>query len=148
MTVTATMSSIPAVQRLRLLSRYLSGSSVCPGLPPTVVIANTHACNHFCRMCIREAVKFDGPNMEVRLFRRIIDEGASYFRYISLDGPGETIMNPDAFDLIRYAKSKGIRMVFSTNAMLMNESVAESILDSGLDHIIFSLNGTSPDVYA
>src|SRR5262249_11898106 len=112
------------------------------------VIANTHACNHFCRMCIREAVKFDGPNMEVRLFRRIIDEGASYFRYISLDGPGETIMNPDAFELIRYARARGIRMVFSTNATLMNETMVESILDSGLDHIIFSLNGTSADVYA
>jgi radical SAM protein with 4Fe4S-binding SPASM domain len=143
-----TFSGYPAVHRLRLLSRYLTGSATCPGLPPTVVIANTHSCNHFCRMCIREAVTFDGPNMEVRLFRKLIDEGASYFRYISLDGPGETIMNPDAFALIRYAKSKGIRMVFSTNATLMNEEIVEAILDSGLDHIIFSLNGTSRDVYA
>ncbi|MBI3939692.1 MAG: radical SAM protein [Acidobacteria bacterium] len=148
MAIFATISTIPAMHRLRLLSRYLRGSAVCPGLPPTVVIANTHTCNHFCRMCIREAVTFDGPNMEVRLFRQIIDEGASYFRYISLDGPGETIMNPEAFDLIRYAKAKGIRMVFSTNATLMTPDLVESILDSGLDHIIFSLNGTSRDVYA
>jgi radical SAM protein with 4Fe4S-binding SPASM domain len=99
-------------------------------------------------MCIREAVTFDGPNMEVRLFRKLIDEGASYFRYISLDGPGETIMNPEAFGMIRYARSKGIRMVFSTNATLMSADIVESILDSGLDHIIFSLNGTSREVYA
>jgi len=139
---------ISAIHRLRLLSRYLSGSTKCPGLPPTVVIANTHACNHFCRMCIREAVKFDGPNIDVRLFKKIIDEGAGYFRYISFDGPGETIMNPDAFGMIRYARSKGIRMVFSTNATLMTSDVVESILDSGLDHIIFSLNGTTREVYA
>src|SRR5262245_27792240 len=138
----------PGVHRLRLLTRYLSGAAVCPGLPPTVVIANTHACNHFCRMCIREAVKFAGPNMEVRLFRKLIDEGADYFRYISLDGPGETIMNPEAFGMIRYARSKGIRMVFSTNAVLMDDHISESILDSGLDHIIFSLNGTTREVYA
>jgi len=99
-------------------------------------------------MCIREAVAFDGPNIEVRLFRKLIDEGASYFRYISLDGPGETIMNPEAFAMIRYAKSRGIRMVFSTNATLMSADVVESIFDSGLDHIIFSLNGTSREVYA
>src|SRR5438552_4667553 len=148
MKLAATLGGYPAIHRLRLLSRYLRGSAVCPGLPPTVVIANTHSCNHFCRMCIREAVTFDGPNMEVRLFRRLIDEGASYFRYISLDGPGETIMNPEAFGMIRYAKSKGIRMVFSTNATLMNADVVESILDSRLDHIIFSLNGTTREVYA
>jgi len=99
-------------------------------------------------MCIREAVKFDGPNIDLGLFRRLIDEGAGYFRYMSFDGPGETIMNPDAFTMIRYAKSKGTRMVFSTNATLMNSAVMESILDSGLDHIIFSLNGTTREVYA
>ncbi len=148
MSIAATISTVPAVHRMRLLSRYLRGSTVCPGLPPTVVIANTHACNHFCRMCIREAVTFDGPNIEARLFERLIDEGSSYFRYISLDGPGETIMNPDAFRLIRYAKSKGIRMVFSTNATLMGDDIVEAILDSGLDHIIFSLNGTTREVYA
>src|SRR5215467_11255438 len=135
-----TFSAQPAVHRLQLLSRYLSGSTVCPGLPPTVVIANTHACNHFCRMCIREAVTFNGPNLEMRLFRKLIDEGTGCFRYISFDGPGETIMNPDAFEMIRYARSKGIRMVFSTNATLMTPEIIESIFDSGLDHIIFSLN--------
>src|SRR5437016_2376875 len=148
MNLAATLTGYPAIHRLRLLSRYLAGSAKCPGLPPTVVIANTHSCNHFCRMCIREAVTFDGPNIEVRLFRKLIDEGAAYFRYISLDGPGETIMNPDAFELIRYAKLRGIRIVFSTNATLMDERIVESILDSGLDHIIFSLNGTTREVYA
>src|ERR1051326_6812016 len=148
MTVSMSFSPNAAVHRLRLLSRYLRGATTCPGLPPTLVIANTHACNHFCRMCIREAVKFDGPNLELGLFRKLIDEGTGYFRYISFDGPGETIMNPDAFGMIRYARSKGIRMVFSTNATLMTPEIIESILDSGLDHIIFSLNGTTRDVYA
>lgn len=136
-----------SIHRLRLLYRYLSKSTICPGLPPTVVIANTHRCNHFCRMCIREAVPFTGPNIEAWLFRKIIDEGAAYFRYISLDGPGETVMNPEAFKLIRYARSKGIRIVFSTNATLMNPQIVESILDCGLDHIIFSVNGTTREVY-
>ncbi len=135
------------LHRLRLLFRYLQGSPVCPGLPPTAVIANTHRCNHFCRMCIREAVTFDGPDMEVGLFKKIIDEGSSYFRYISLDGPGETVMNPGAMRMIRYAKAKGIRMMFSTNATLVNPEMAEEILDSGLDQIIFSVNGTTPEVY-
>src|SRR5207249_1603349 len=35
----------------------------------------------------------------------------------------------------------------STNATLMSAEVVEEILDSGLDQIIFSINGTTPDVY-
>src|SRR3954469_11133215 len=143
-----TLTAHPAVHRIRLLSRYLTKSMICPGLPPTVVVANTHACNHFCRMCIREAIKFDGPDLEIGLFRKLIDEGAGYFRYISFDGPGETVMNPAAWDMIRYARSKNIRMVFSTNATLMTPEVVDSILASGLDHIIFSVNGTTREVYA
>jgi hypothetical protein len=50
--------------------------------------------------------------------------------------------------MIQYAISKGIRMVFSTNATRMTPEIVESIFDSGLDYIIFSLNGTTPDVYA
>src|SRR6516162_10910696 len=100
------MTSHALIHRLRLLSSYLRGLTVCPGLPPTAVVANTHACNHFCRMCIREAIKFDGPILEPGLFRKLIDEGEGYFRYISFDGPGETVMNPEAFEMIRYATSK------------------------------------------
>ena len=69
-------------------------------------------------MCIREAVAFNGPNIEVQLFRKIIDEGASYFRYISLDGPGETISaqrgsqvslrHPDAYAVMQALIERGV----------------------------------------
>ena len=36
-------------------------------------------------MCIREAVTFDGPNMEVRLFRKLIDEGLQDGSFASVD---------------------------------------------------------------
>jgi MoaA/NifB/PqqE/SkfB family radical SAM enzyme len=100
-----------------------------------------------CKMCIRAIKKFDGPNMDESLFRKIIDEGVPYLRYISLDGPGETTMNPEAFQMIRYAKSKGVRVMLSTNATLLDNRMADSIFNSGLDLIIFSVNGITSDVY-
>ncbi|HYK88110.1 MAG TPA: radical SAM protein [Acidobacteriota bacterium] len=135
------------MHRLQLLVGYLRHSCVCPGLPPTAIIATTHRCNMTCRMCLRSVSAFDGPNMEFGLFRMIIDAWSPYLRYLSLDGPGETTMNPDAFQMIRYARSRGIRVMFSTNAALMDEAMAEAILDSGVDLIIFSVNGVTPEVY-
>jgi radical SAM protein with 4Fe4S-binding SPASM domain len=98
-------------------------------------------------MCIRAVKTFEGPNMEFDLFKKIVDDGKPFLRYISLDGPGETTMNPDAFRMIRYAKFQGIRVMFSTNATLLDERTINAILDSGLDLIIFSINGTTPEVY-
>ena len=137
----------PMLRRLQLLACYLNRSPICSGPPPTAIIATTHRCNMSCKMCIRAIRKFDGPNMDESLFRKIIDEGVPYLRYISLDGPGETTINPDAFRMIRYAKSKGVRVMLSTNATLLDECMIDSIIDSGLDLIIFSVNGVSPDVY-
>jgi radical SAM protein with 4Fe4S-binding SPASM domain len=86
--------------------------------------------------------------MEFDLFRKIVDESVPYLRYISLDGPGETTMNPDAFRMIRYARSRGVRVMFSTNATLLDSAMTDAIIDSGVDLVIFSVNGTSPGVYA
>ena len=137
----------PLGHRLRLLASYLRRSPACPGPPPTAIIATTHRCNMTCRMCLRAVRTFDAPNMESDLFKRIIDCSSPYLRYLSLDGPGETTMNPTAFGMIRYARSKGIRVMFSTNCTLLNDAMADAIMDSGVDLIIFSVNGATSDVY-
>lgn len=100
-----------------------------------------------CRMCPRSVRAFTGPNMDIGLFKRILDEWIPYLRYLSMDGPGETIMNPEAFDMIRYAKSRGVRVMLSTNATLLSKDVTDALLDSGVDLIIFSVNGASSKVY-
>jgi MoaA/NifB/PqqE/SkfB family radical SAM enzyme len=98
-------------------------------------------------MCLRAVRTFDGANMEVDLFKRIIDDSFPYLRYLSLDGPGETTMNPEAFSMIRYARSKGIRVMFSTNCTLLDGAMTDDIIGSGVDLIIFSVNGATADVY-
>lgn len=100
-----------------------------------------------CRMCLRAIRKFDGPNMDFGLFKKIVDSSSPHLRYISLDGPGETTMNPEAFGMIRYARSKGIRVMFSTNCTLLDRRMADAIFDSGVDLVIFSVNGVTPAVY-
>jgi len=133
--------------RMRLLASYLRGSSVCPGLPPTGIIATTHRCNMSCRMCIRTTRSFAGPDLEFGLFEKIVDEWIPHLRYISMDGPGETLLNAAAFDMIRYAKSRQVKIMFSTNASLLDGQMTDAIIDSGLDLIIFSVNGATPEIY-
>jgi MoaA/NifB/PqqE/SkfB family radical SAM enzyme len=81
------------------------------------------------------------------LFARIIDDSSPYLRYLSLDGPGETTMNPESLRMIRYARSRGIRVMFSTNCTLLDRAMGDAIIDSGVDLIIFSVNGATAGVY-
>lgn len=140
-------SDSPFAYRIKSLSCYLRRTPTCPGPPLTAIIATTHRCNMSCRMCIRAQKAFDGPDMEMDLFKKIIDEGAVHLRYLSFDGPGETILNPEAFAMFGYAKSKGIRVMFSTNALALDKAMASAILDAGVDMIIFSVDGANGEVY-
>jgi radical SAM protein with 4Fe4S-binding SPASM domain len=85
--------------------------------------------------------------MEPGLFRKIVDSWVPHLRFLSMDGSGETIMNPGAFQMVRYAKSRDVRVMFSTNATLLDDSFTAAILDSGMDLIIFSVNGATPETY-
>ena len=59
-----------------------------------------------------------------------------------------TIHSPRAFvDPMFFARSKGMRVMFSTNCTLLDDAMADAIMDSGVDLIIFSVNGATTDVY-
>ena len=139
-------SSVP-YQNLRLLRNYLHGDLECAGLPTTAVMGVTNRCNLSCPMCLRAVREFPGPELGFDFFRIVIDQGAPFFRYISLDGPGEPMLNPDIHRIAEYCRAAGIRVVYSTNATMLSPENIDAILSSGLDHIIFSVNGATREVF-
>lgn len=115
-------------------------------------IEATNICNLRCPFC---AVTYKnwGPYkqgyMDLVLFKRIIDEGAENgLCSIKLSFRGEPLLHPNLFEMIHYAKEKGIMDVyFNTNATLLNKNNINQLIDSGLDRISISFEGTTKEVY-
>ena len=115
-------------------------------------IENTNACNLRCPFC---AVTYKnwGPYrhgfMEMSLFQRIIAEGVENgLCSIKLSLRGEPMLHPKLFEMIRYAKERGIMDVyFNTNAALLSEPKINELIDSGLDRISISFEGITKEVY-
>jgi radical SAM protein with 4Fe4S-binding SPASM domain len=115
-------------------------------------IETTNACNLRCPFC---AVTYKnwGPYrrgyMEMSLFRRIIDEGAANgLCSLKLSLRGEPMLHPKLCEMIEYAKDKGIMDVyFNTNATLLNETNISQLIDSRLDRISISFEGTTKEFY-
>jgi MoaA/NifB/PqqE/SkfB family radical SAM enzyme len=61
---------------------------------------------------------------------------------VHLQGWGEPFLNPHFFDLAELARRAGCRVSTTTCGMVMDEAVAEKIVESGIDVIAFSLSGT------
>lgn len=131
----------------RQLLAYLAGRKSCPGLPATLVVAPTHRCNLSCRMCLRSVRTFAKPDLSPDLLWKILDQGQGLIRHVILDGPGEPLLHPDLFELIRGIRERRPGVSLSTNATLLDSEATVQFLESGLDSIIFPIDGATSEVY-
>lgn len=112
-------------------------------------LESTNLCNLRCEYCTRNEMQDALGRMEFELFKKIIDEGVQHgLASIKLNRRGEPLLHPQLSQFIRYAKDKGVLDVqFNTNGMLLDSNKAHELIDAGLDRIIFSLDGTDPEIY-
>lgn len=121
--------------------------------PQMIQIETTNFCNGKCVMCPKGAniMKRKLGNMSFEMFKKIADEAIeneNIVKSIVMQGLGEPLMDPMLFKRIKYLKTKsGIYVLMSTNAGLLSKEKSSEILDSGLDCIMFSLDGASKATY-
>ena len=60
---------------------------------------------------------------------------------------GEPYLNRDFLEMVKYASDKRIYTATSTNAHYLTDEVAKRTVESGLDRLIISIDGTTQDVY-
>lgn len=118
-----------------------------PGGPLTLAIESTAKCNLFCPMCPRENIYFPPKDMELGLFKKIIDEGKEFLEFAVPYGVGEPLLNPEIYDMIAYCKELGVPSGISTNATVLTEEASRRLIDSGLDYIILAFDGASRETY-
>lgn len=109
--------------------------------PFCLQIESTNACNLRCVMCPRQAMTRPVGFMDLRLFRKIIDETVP-LDHVWLHHFGEPLLHPRIEEMIAYAKEANIRQVgISTNATLLTSDRWDALIESGLDHLIISVDG-------
>jgi radical SAM protein with 4Fe4S-binding SPASM domain len=86
--------------------------------------------------------------LEQEFFRDMIDQLAPELLYLTFYFQGEPYLNPGFLDMVRYASEKKIYTATSTNAHYLNDDNARRTVESGLDRLIISIDGTTQDVYS
>lgn len=81
--------------------------------------------------------------MDFGLFKKIIDECVRYGSYsIRLSLRGEPFIHKDILDMIRYAKSKGIKEISTlTNNLALTPEIFKEAMKAGLDWLTISFDG-------
>ena len=81
------------------------------------------------------------------IYCKIIDEIGTTMLDAIFYFQGEPLLNKNFVKYISYAKQYNIYTITSTNAQIINKSIALDIVKSGLDRIIISIDGTTQEVY-
>jgi radical SAM protein with 4Fe4S-binding SPASM domain len=119
------------------------------GWPTHAQIEPTSFCNLKCALCpVTEGLKRSSHHMRFSTFKKFIDEISDYLLLIILWDWGEPFLNPDVYKMISYAKDKNIKIVSSSNGHIFAKGdAAEQVVKSGLDYLIFAVDGTSQKTY-
>ncbi len=119
--------------------------------PLNIAIEPTNYCNFNCIMCAHDKLTRKKGVMDIRLYKKIIDEIAEVNpdSRIYLDFCGEPLLlQYKLYYMIDYAKKAGIKNInFNTNASMLSEEIAEMILDSGVSYVSVDCDGFTKEVY-
>ncbi len=137
----------------KVLSSYyiskITGKPVQWGYPISISFEPTTSCNLRCPECPSGLRAFTRPTgmLQNDFFRQTIDQLSRDLLYLVFYFQGEPYLNPTFLDMVKYASEKGIYTATSTNAHYLTEENARKTVESGLDRLIISIDGTTQDVY-
>lgn len=130
------------------VSRFLK-RPVQWGYPVSISFEPTTSCNLRCPECPSGLRQFSRPTGMLKndFFTRTIDEIHKELLYLIFYFQGEPYLNPDFLKMVKYASDKKIYTATSTNAHYLTDEIAKKTVESGLDRLIISIDGTTQDVY-
>lgn len=119
------------------------------GYPISISFEPTNFCNLRCPECPSGLRSFTRPTgmLQTDFFRATIDEMHRELLYLVFYFQGEPYLNPKFLDMVKYATDKKIYTATSTNAHYLTDDNARKTIESGLDRLIISIDGTTQEVY-
>lgn len=119
--------------------------------PLNVIVEPGNYCNLNCTTCANNKLTRPKGQMDIFLYKKIVDEIAKENPYtrLWLDFYGEPLLQKfKIYYMVDYAKKKGLKNInINTNGTLLNQEMAEMLLDSGINFISIDCDGFSKEVY-
>src|ERR1700761_3882132 len=138
---------------MKVLSSYYvskwTKKAVQWGYPVSISFEPTTSCNLRCPECPSGLRAFTRPTgmLQKDFFRDTIDQLSKDLLYLVFYFQGEPYLNPSFLEMVEYASGKGIYTATSTNAHYLSDEHARRTVESGLDRLIISIDGTTQEVY-
>lgn len=109
--------------------------------PHVIQLSLTYRCNLKCKMCNIHNLLSEDEELSIQQIFHILDEAKNYrIKEVLITG-GEPFLRKDIFEICAYAFRKDLKSIITTNGVLIDDKMAESIIKSKINHVHFSLDG-------
>src|SRR4030042_1073397 len=112
----------------------------------------TRRCRFYCRHCRANAVpacaertKKEKPPPEQE--KKILSSGAQFGRPMIILTGGEPMERDDIYEIARFGRNLGLRMVMATCGYLINDDTIARLKKAGIQVLSFSLDGSSAETH-
>lgn len=127
---------------------YKQRKTTLSSLPVRLWVELVSTCNLRCVMCPnKDLPENDRGFMDFKVFKKIIDEAKDYVSEVNLYHRGESLLHPQIDEMINYACENGLYTKIHTNGTLLDDSLINKLLCSGLHRITFSYDAYDKETY-
>ncbi|MCD6288763.1 MAG: SPASM domain-containing protein, partial [Candidatus Hydrogenedentes bacterium] len=133
-----------------IYTQFLLKRTVLKGYPVEIIIDPINVCNFRCPLCVTGQRLNSRPagRMPFDQFTRILDELAPWLYKLRFYSWGEPLLHEDIYRMIGYATSKNVATEMSSNFSNFRPDDADTLIESGLELLIVSLDGATAETYA
>lgn len=109
-------------------------------------------CNLQCPECpvgLKNSISTErkGNFFDLDLYRNLIEELKETLLHVQFYFQGEPFLNNQLTEMIHFAHERKLFTSVSTNGQFLTEKTARNVVQSGLDKLIVSVDGTTQEVY-
>lgn len=118
--------------------------------PRKLNIEVTTRCNLNCIMCLSRVWKEGSGDMSMETFKALLP-ALPELEAVNIIGIGEPLLNPNILEMIRLGKASlppNGTFSLTTNATLIDDEMAGQLVASGIDAIVVSVDGATPETFS
>jgi MoaA/NifB/PqqE/SkfB family radical SAM enzyme len=120
----------------------------CPFPPLCIDVDLTNKCNLKCISCFHSSSQFKSlPMMTWEMYRTVLDQAEGVCSFLTFGNHGENLLHPESIPMIAEAKKRGFFVNLITNGTLLDPVKAHSLVDMGIDRVVFSLDSMDAKTY-
>ncbi len=135
------------IRKLEHIIKKIKQKKLMGNFPKRIQLETTSVCPCDCIMCSRPLAKRRNTFMDDRLIDKIIEECSSHQVIMQLLFYGDPLTDKRLPEIIKKCKNKNLWTTITTPGVLLNNELALKLLNTGLDHCGFSVDGATKETY-